>query len=117
MICPGCHVELPDHHRDPPVRFNASGECWQLFSDLSCYTVALHDASFIHQHAVDTYEAQHAGGKTRPITVVFGLIGLYLALDKGFMGREVQRAHMRIAKIRRRALSGAFRKAGSNYGP
>ncbi|MGB7789141.1 DUF5946 family protein [Methanoregula sp.] len=103
IICPGCLLELPDRHLDPPppCRFNASGECWQAFSDLFCYTVAKGDAAFIHQHAVDAYEAQHAGGNSRPITAVFGLIGLYLALEKGYSGREVQRAHMRIAKLRR----------------
>jgi len=100
-ICPGCGLELPDRHLDPPDRFNASGECWQLFSDLSCYTVSKRDAEFIHQYAVDTYEAQHAGGKTRNITVVFGLIGLYLALEKGDTGKQVQLAHMRIAQVRK----------------
>lgn len=99
--CPGCGVELPDRGIDPPDTFNASGECWHAFSDLSCYTVAKQDPEFIHQHAVDAYEAQHAGGNARPITAAFGLIGLYLALEQGFSGREVQRAHMRIAKLRK----------------
>jgi len=98
--CPGCGLVCPDRHLDSPDRFNASGECWQLFSDLSCYTVARQDAEFIHQHAVDAYEAQHAGGTTRNITVAFGLIGLYLALERGFTGKQVQQAHMRIARIR-----------------
>jgi Family of unknown function (DUF5946) len=100
-ICPGCLLELPDRHLDPPDRFNASGECWQAFSDLSCYTVSLGDPPFFHQHAVDAYEAQHAGGNSRPISAVFGLIGLYLALENGYTGREVQQAHMRIAKLRK----------------
>lgn len=100
-ICPGCGLVLPAGSFAVPDRFNASGECWQLFSDLSGYTVALQDPAFVHQHAVDAYEAQHAGGKTRPIAVVFGLIGLYLALEKGYTGRQVQLAHMKIAKIRR----------------
>lgn len=99
--CPGCGLVLADLQLDPPDRFNASGECWQLFSDLSCYTVALRDTEFIHQHAVDAYEAQHAGGTTRNITVAFGLIGLYLALEKGYTGKQVQQVHMRIAKSRR----------------
>ena len=98
--CPGCGVVLASRDLDSPDRFHASGECWQLFSDLSCYTVTKQDPAFIHQHAVDAYEAQHAGGVTRPITVAFGLIGLYLALERGFSGREVQRAHMRIATLR-----------------
>jgi hypothetical protein len=101
ITCPGCHAAMPARNADPPGRFNASGECWQTFSDLSCYTVALQDPLFIHQHAVDAYGAQHAGGNSRPITVVFGLIGLYLALERGYSGKEVQQAHMRIAKLRK----------------
>ncbi len=100
-ICPGCHLELPDRDLDPPDRFSASGECFQLFSDLSSYTVSKRDAEFIHQHAVDAYEAQHAGDRTRNITVAFGLIGLYLALEKGFTGRQVQEAHMKLARTRK----------------
>jgi hypothetical protein len=59
--CPGCGLVLPDQHHDPPDRFNASGECWQLFSDLSCYSVGKQDAEFLHQYVVDAYEAQHSG--------------------------------------------------------
>ena len=97
--CPGCGLCL-NGHCDPPDRFNASGACWQLYSDLLCYTVAKQDAGFIHQHAVDAYAAQHSGGTTRNITVAFGLIGLYLTLEKGYSGKQVQKAHMQIARIR-----------------
>jgi hypothetical protein len=96
--CPGCRLKLPDQHLNPPDRLNTSGECFQVFSDLQSYTVAKQDPEFIHQHAVNAYEAQHAGGPTRTITVTFGLIGLYLALEKGYSGRQVQLTHMRIAK-------------------
>ncbi len=99
--CPGCHVKLPDRNVDPPERMNASGECLQAYSDLMCYTVAKQDPEFIHQHVVDTYAAQHGGGSTRNITVAFGLIGLYLALEKGYTGKQVQKAHMRIAEVRK----------------
>ncbi len=99
--CPGCQLKLPHQHLDPPDRTNASGECLQLCSDLMCYTVAKQDPEFIHQHAVDTHAAQHAGGPTRNITVAFGLIGLYLALEKGYTGRQVQLAHMSIAKTKK----------------
>jgi hypothetical protein len=75
-------------HIDPPLRFNASGECWQAFSDLTCYTIAKQDPAFIHQHAVDAYAAQHGGGNTRPITLVFALRAL-LALEKGTPGRQL----------------------------
>lgn len=99
--CPGCRLRLPDLHLDPPDRVNASGECWQVYSDLQCYTVSKQDSAFIHQHAVDAYAAQHAGGPTRTIAVAFGLIGLYLALERGYTGRQVQLAHMRIARVRK----------------
>ena len=99
--CPGCHLVLPDRHLDPPDRLQASGECFQLFSDLQCYSVSKQDRDFIHQHVADIYAAQHAGGRTRPITVVFGLIGLHLALEHGYTGKEVQHAHMAIARVRK----------------
>lgn len=100
-VCPGCGLCLPNQHQDSPDRFNGSWECLEAYSDLMCYTVAKQDKEFIHQHAVDAYAAQHAGGTTRDITVAFGLIGLYLALEKGYTGKQVQRAHMQIAKIRK----------------
>jgi hypothetical protein len=71
-----------------------------MFHDLTCWTLVQQDGRFIHQHAVDAYEAQHAGGRTRSITVVFGLIGLYLALEKGYTGRQVQLAHMKIGRTK-----------------
>ena len=72
-----------------------------MFYDLTSWTIVQQDNRFIHQHAVDAYEAQHAGGKTRPITVSFGLIGLYLALEKGFTGRQSpQLAHIKIGRTK-----------------
>jgi len=100
-VCPGCGLVLPASGFPHPDRFNASGECWQLFSDLSGYTVARQDPAFVHQHVVDAYEAQHAGSRTKNITVAFGLIGLYLALEKGYTGKEIQRAHMQLANVRK----------------
>ncbi len=100
-VCPGCGLCLPAAGGVPSGRCNASSECLRAYSDLLCYTVAKQDKDFIHQHAVDTYAAQHTGGTTRNITAVFGLIGLYLALEKGYTGTQEQQAHMRIARIRK----------------
>ena len=72
-----------------------------LFHELSFYTLAHPDPSFIHQHAVDAYAAQHADETSKPIYVVFALIGLYLYLEKDFTGRQAQKAHMELAKWRR----------------
>ena len=92
---------LPDLYLDPPGRVTASGECQQAYSDLQCYTISMQDPGFIHQHVVDTYAAQHSGGSTRAITVALGLIGLYLALENGYTGKQVQVAHMRIARTKK----------------
>jgi hypothetical protein len=69
----------------------------QLYDELSCYTLSLRDPTFIHQYIVDAYAAQHAGEETKPITIAFALAGLYLHHEKGFSGKEVQRAHMKLA--------------------
>jgi hypothetical protein len=66
------------------------------FHTLAFYTLAHPDPAFIHQHAVDAFAAQSADEETRPITLVFALVGLYLLMEKGYSGREVQRAHMRM---------------------
>jgi uncharacterized protein DUF5946 len=72
-----------------------------LYYQLSYYTLAQRDPSFIHQNVVDAYAAQHADETTRPITVVFALVGLYLHVERNFTGRQVQQAHMRLAKRRK----------------
>ena len=70
----------------------------EMFYKLSCYTQTHPDPSFIHQYAVDAFAAQCAEGNTKPITLAFALIGLYLHVEKGFTGREVQIAHVKLAK-------------------
>lgn len=70
-----------------------------LFYELTYYTLAHPDQIyFIHQHVVDAYTAQHADETTKPIGVTFALAGLYLFLEKGYSGRQVQQAHMRMAE-------------------
>ncbi len=76
-----------------------------LYNELSFYTLQLGDPAFLHQHVVDAYTVQHADAATKPIAVVFGLIGLYLYLEKNFTGRQVQRAHMQLARHRKRWIA------------
>jgi len=71
------------------------------FDALCGYTLALRDAEFIHQHVVDAFAAQRAEAGTKPITLAFALVGLYLAVEKGRTGREVQQVHTRLARRRR----------------
>ena len=76
-----------------------------LYHELALYTLELRDPEFIHQHIVDAYAVQHAGPDSKPIAIAFGLIGLYLYLEKGFTGRQVQRAHMQLARKSKRWIA------------
>jgi hypothetical protein len=65
------------------------------------HTLGRGDQEFIHKLVVDAYAAQHADERTKPIGLTFALVGLYLAVEKGYTGREVQRVHMRPGRRRR----------------
>lgn len=69
--------------------------------ELSFYTLAHRDPSFIHQYVVDAYAAQCADEHSKPIKIAFALAGLYLHIEKKCSGKDVQRAHMRMAKKRK----------------
>jgi len=71
------------------------------YNELSFYTLTHGDPAFVHQHAADAYAAQNASAEGKPNSAVFALIGLYLHVEKGYSGREVQRAHTRLAGKRR----------------
>ena len=73
----------------------------ELYDELSVYTLTHPSPAFLHQHVVDAYTAQHASHRTKPIGLVFALIGLYLFIEKGFTGRQVQKMHMRLANRRK----------------
>jgi hypothetical protein len=78
--------------------FNASAACRDLMYQLTYFTLSRADPFFIHQVAVDAYAAQHAGPRTKPISIAFALVGLYLVIERGFTGRQAQRAHMELAR-------------------
>jgi hypothetical protein len=68
------------------------------YDELCCYTLAHPDPSFIHQHVVDAFAVQQADENTKPIALTFGLVGLYLRIEKQFSGKQIQRAHMDLAR-------------------
>jgi len=68
------------------------------YQELCAYTLTHGDAAFIHQHVVDAWAAQRAHAGSKPIGVFFALVGLYLHVERGFTGREVQLAHMALAR-------------------
>lgn len=96
--CPGCGAKLPGDKLIIADRYHASEACWELFGELSAYEIEVSDFRFLHQYSVDAYGAQHTGDSTRNITTVFSLVGLYLAIEKGYTGRQVQLTHMELAK-------------------
>ncbi len=71
------------------------------YEELQAYTLAHGDGAFIHQYAVDAWAAQQADERTKPIALTFALVGLYLHLERGFSGRQVQRVHMLLARHKR----------------
>lgn len=100
-VCPGCGVELQSSVLTLDVRYNASCACLNLFNELTAFTLVNAGKDFIHQISLDAYTAQHTGPKIKPIGISFALIGLYLAFERGYTGRQVQLAHMALAKTRR----------------
>jgi hypothetical protein len=63
-------------------------------NELTYYTLAHGDPRFVHQHLVDAYGAQHVRQSKSTIGAAFALAGLYLAVERGFTGRQVQKMHM-----------------------
>ncbi len=92
-------VILPFSRMDVPLMNQEDLE--QKYFELCYYTLAHPDPSFIHQHVVDAYSAQCANESTKPITLAFALIGLFLYLEKNYSGKEVQQAHMQLANRRK----------------
>src|SRR6478735_1617971 len=74
----------------------------QAYDELCDYTFAhaRQHGTFIHQHVVDAYAAQHADSQTKPITLVFALMGLYMHVERGYSGTEVQRLHIAMGRNR-----------------
>ena len=73
----------------------------EAYHELSAYTLTHGSPAFIHQHVVDAWAAQHAVEGGKPIGLTFALAGLYLHLEQGFSGRQVQRAHMEMGRSKR----------------
>jgi hypothetical protein len=69
------------------------------YDELCAYTLSLRDAEFLHQLVVDAHTAQTATEASKPIALVFALLGLYLSVEKNISGRQIQRFHMQLANL------------------
>ena len=65
------------------------------------YVYTMGRPGFILQHVVDAFAVQTANQESKPISVVFGLVGLYLHVEKQFSGRQVQEVHMQLGSRKR----------------
>jgi len=87
-----------------------------LYNELAFYTLAHRDPAFIHQNIVDAFAAQHADENSKPIHIVFALVGLYLHVEKNFTGKQVQLAHMQLAKRRKQWVRPAIPEMRGDIG-
>ena len=65
------------------------------------YVYTMGRPGFILQHVVDAYGAQTATSDTKPIGLMFALVGLYLHVEKRFSGRQVQKVHALLGRRKR----------------
>lgn len=65
----------------------------EKYNELAFYTLGLRDECFIHQYIVDAFTAQNSTIETKSISLTFALVGLYLFIEKGYTGKEVQAFH------------------------
>ncbi len=72
--------------------------CIDAQFELCAYTLVQPRPPFIHQLAVDAYAVQHLEEGRSPISILFGLMGLFMVVEQGATGLEVQQAHQRKAK-------------------
>jgi hypothetical protein len=65
------------------------------------YVYTMGRPAFILQHVVDAFAVQTANRDSKPIGVVFGLVGLYLHVEKQFSGVQIQEAHRKLGRRKR----------------
>ena len=69
------------------------------YDDVYVYTMGR--PNFILQHVVDAFAAQTASDDSKPIGVVFALVGLYLHVEKQVPGRQIQQVHQQLGRRKR----------------
>ena len=97
--CPSCGLLAAPQPGLPEAPFPSSVECWEVYGPLTAYDLGRARPDFLHQVAVDAYAAQHPGPPAKRVTLWFALAGLYLALEEGWTGRQVQVAHQRLSHL------------------
>src|SRR5687768_17759318 len=71
---------------------------FSAYDQLYVYAGSRGRETFILQLVVDAHRAQIATDDTKPIALVFALIGLFLHVEKNFTGLQVQQVHMQLGR-------------------
>jgi hypothetical protein len=74
-------------------------EIREAYDEVYVYTMGR--PGFILQHVVDAFAAQTANDESKPIAVIFALVGLYLHVERQFSGSQVQQVHMQMGRQKR----------------
>jgi hypothetical protein len=100
-ICPGCGMRMPLSERVYDDKFNASAECWSVFTEVigAEFSNAVLFGQ-VHQLTVDAYAVQHAGGRHPDKSVDIHLAGLYLVLERGLAPTSVPPQLQRLAVLK-----------------
>jgi len=83
-LCPGCGLRMPLTNKPYDGYFNASPECWSVFTEVAgaeFSNVVLFSQA--HQLTVDAYATQHAGGPHPDKSIAVHLSGLHLFYEEG----------------------------------
>ena len=71
---------------------------FSVYDRLYVYAGSQGRERFILQHVVDAHHAQTATEQTKPIAIIMALVGLYLHVERGFTGIQVQQAHIQLGR-------------------
>jgi uncharacterized protein DUF5946 len=76
----------------------ASSTTFTVYDHLYLYAGGRGRERFILQNVVDAHHAQIATEQTKPIAIIMALVGLYLHVERGFTGLQVQQVHMQLGR-------------------
>jgi len=76
----------------------SSSASFTVYDHLYLYAGGRGRERFILQNVVDAHHAQIATEQTKPIVIIMALVGLYLHVERGFTGLQVQQVHMQLGR-------------------
>ena len=90
---------LPSFTEDWNVaNVTAESTAFTIYDHLYAYAGSRGRQRFILQNVVDAHHAQTATDQTKRIVIIMALVGLYLHVERGFSGLQVQHAHMQLGR-------------------